>query len=171
MTNARGTALGGDLFGGPGFDDAHDIAFLHDEQVVAIQPDLRTGPFAQEDPVPGLHVERLQLAAFVAGTRTNGEDLAFLGLFLGGVGNDDATGCLLVGFDAPDQDAVVQWTKRHVILPSRLFNGLLASHLGWARARDQISRAHDLVSGFSGFKRPTKIFWHSNDGSAKAAMG
>ncbi len=73
-----------------GFDDAHDIAFLHDQQVFAVDLDLGAGPFAEQDAVAGLDVERLDLAGIVARAGTYGDDFAFLRLFLGGVGNDDA---------------------------------------------------------------------------------
>ena len=44
----------------------------------------------------------------------DGDDLAFLGLFLGGVGDDDAALGLLLAFEALDHDPVVQGTKRHI---------------------------------------------------------
>ena len=52
----------------------------------------------------------------VARAGAGGEDLAFLRLLLGGVGDDDAAGGLFLGLDAADQDTVMQWTKRHVVL-------------------------------------------------------
>ena len=38
------------------------------------------------------------------------------GLFLGGIGDDDAAGGLRFGLDALDDDAVVQRTKLHDVL-------------------------------------------------------
>jgi hypothetical protein len=38
-------------------------------------------------------------------------DLAALRLLLGGVRNDDAAGRLLVGIDAANENAVVQWAE------------------------------------------------------------
>ena len=64
-------------------------------------------------------VKRNELAAFVTGSRPDGDHLAFLGLFLGGVRNDDAALRLVLSFDAADDDAVVQWTEFHEFL-SRL---------------------------------------------------
>ena len=98
-------------------DDAHDVGFLHDQEVLAIDLDLGAGPLAEQDAVAGLDVERHELAALVAGAGADGDDFAFLRLLLGGVGDDDAAGRLLFGFDAADDDAVVQGTKLHGYLP------------------------------------------------------
>jgi len=65
-----------------GFDDAHDVGFLHDQVFLTIDLDLGAGPLAEQDAVAGLDVERDQLARLVAGTGTDGDDLAFLGLLL-----------------------------------------------------------------------------------------
>src|SRR5208282_3887337 len=88
----RGQASLGRIFlrGGRAFDHAHDIGLFHDQKVLAIDLDLGAGPFAEEDAVASLDVERNEFAAVVAGARPRGDDLAFLRLFLGGVGNDDA---------------------------------------------------------------------------------
>ena len=92
-------------------DDAHDVGLLHDEELLAVELDLGAGPLAEQDAVAGLDVERLNLAALVAGAGADGDDLALLRLFLGGVGNDDAALGPLLGLDAADDDAVVQWTE------------------------------------------------------------
>ena len=63
--------------------------------------------------VAGLDVERNELAAFVTRAGAHGDDFAFLGLFLGGVGDDDAALRLLFAFEAADDDAVVQGTEFH----------------------------------------------------------
>ena len=72
------------------FDDAHDVGLLHDQELLAVDLDLGAGPLAEQDAVAGLDVERDELAGLVAGARADGDDLAFLRLLLGGVGNDDA---------------------------------------------------------------------------------
>ena len=59
----------------------------------------------------GEHID--QLASLVTRTGTDSDDLAFLRLFLGGVRNDNAAGGLFLGFDATDQNTVVQRTKCH----------------------------------------------------------
>ena len=100
---------------GDSVDDAQDVAFLHDEKVFAVDLDLGAGPFAEQDAVAGLDVERGELAALVAAAGAHGDDFAFLGLFLGGIGNDDAAFGLLFAFDALDHDAVMQGTECHVV--------------------------------------------------------
>ena len=63
--------------------------------------------------IAGLDVERDQLAAFVARTGADGDHLAFLRLFLRGVGNDDPALGFEIAFRASDDDAVVEWTEFH----------------------------------------------------------
>jgi hypothetical protein len=47
-------------------DDAQDVAFFHDEQVLAVDLDLGAGPLSEEDAVAGLDVERGELTGFIA---------------------------------------------------------------------------------------------------------
>src|SRR4051794_10708994 len=94
-------------------DDAHDVALLHDQEILAIDAHLGAGPLAEENAVAGLHVERNDLAALVAGAGTGGDDLALLGLLLGGVGDDDAALRLLLGVDAADDNTVMKRTEFH----------------------------------------------------------
>ena len=47
-----------------------------------------------------------------------GDDLALLGLFLGGVGDDDPADLLFAFLDALDDDAVVQRSDLHGLTPS-----------------------------------------------------
>ena len=63
--------------------------------------------------VAGLDVQGDELAAFVAGARTSGDDFALLRLLLGGVRDDDAALRLFLAFDATDDDAVMQGTEFH----------------------------------------------------------
>ncbi len=58
--------------------------------------------------LPGLELDRDQLAGFVAAAGTDGDHFAFARLFLGGVGDDDAAFGLLLGGDAAHDHAVVQ---------------------------------------------------------------
>src|ERR1019366_4270735 len=96
-------------------DDAQDVAFLHDEQVIAVDLDLGAGPLSEEDAVAGLDVEGGELAGFIATTGTHSDDLTFLRLLLDGIGDDDAAFCLLLALEALDDDAVVQRSKCHVV--------------------------------------------------------
>src|SRR6478609_8702520 len=94
-------------------DDAHDVGFLHDQEILAIDLDLGARPLAEEDAIALLDVQGNELAGFVAGARADGDDFTLLGLFLGGFGDDDATLGLLFAIKATDHDAVMQRTELH----------------------------------------------------------
>src|SRR5580704_12037911 len=88
-------------------DDAEDFFFAHDEEVFAVELDLCARVLAEEDVIAGLDVEGEGLAFVVGLALADGDDLAFLRLLLGGVGDDDAAADGLALFDAADQDAVM----------------------------------------------------------------
>src|SRR5689334_9608237 len=69
-------------------DDPEDVAFLHDDQVFTVDLDLGARPLAEQNLVARLDVERRNLALFALGASADGDDFAFLRLFLGGVGKD-----------------------------------------------------------------------------------
>src|SRR3546814_18319466 len=57
----RGPFSGGLLAGlGGALEHAHDVRLLHDQQVLAVELDLGSGPLAEQHPVAGLAVERLR---------------------------------------------------------------------------------------------------------------
>src|SRR5687767_7435919 len=89
-------------------DDSQNVGFLHDDEVFAIDLDLGARPFAEQDLVAGLDVERSDLAVVGASARSDGDDFALLRLFLRGVGNDDPARGLCFGLDAADEDSVVK---------------------------------------------------------------
>src|SRR6516162_9939584 len=97
-------------------DDPHDVAFFHDQVLDAVELDLGARPFAEQDAVADLDVERNELAGLIPGARTDGDDLALRRLLLGGVGDDDAARGLLLGIDALDDNAVVKRTEFHAAL-------------------------------------------------------
>src|SRR3569833_1788661 len=103
------------LLGGCGgsFVVSHDVAFLHDQVLGAVELDLGAGSLAEQDAGAGLDVESDELAVLVTGARTNGNDLAFHRLFLGRVRDDDAALGLLFLRDALDHDAIVKRTELH----------------------------------------------------------
>src|SRR5271168_4277779 len=105
------------LFGGFGrnraFDHAHDVALLHDQELLAVDLDLRPGPLAEQDAFAGLEFDRRKFAALVASAGSDRDDLALLRLLLDGVGNDDAAFRLFLALKAADDDAVVQRTEFH----------------------------------------------------------
>src|SRR6202158_5468829 len=71
------------LGGGKVSENAHDVALLHDQQLLAVDLDLGARPLAEQHAVADLDVDRDQLASFVAATRANSDDFALWGLFLG----------------------------------------------------------------------------------------
>src|SRR5690606_37398066 len=54
------------------FENAHDVALFHDQQLLAVDLDLGAGPLAEEHRIAGLHVERHELALLVAGAGPDG---------------------------------------------------------------------------------------------------
>src|SRR5262249_23309245 len=109
---ASGGLLSGDLL----IEHAHDIGLLHDQEFLAVDLDLGARPFAEQHAVANLDVDGDELPILVAAAWADGDDLTLGGFFLGGVGADDATGRLILGIDALDDDAVVKRTKLHGIL-------------------------------------------------------
>ncbi len=85
----------------------HDIAFLHDQVLIVIDLHLSAGPLAEQHQIAGFDIDRNELAGLITSTGTNGNNFALLRLFLGGVGNDDASGTFCFGFDAFDYDTIV----------------------------------------------------------------
>src|SRR6266702_3153721 len=96
----------------------HEVAFLHDQVLDAVELDFGPRPFSEEHPVAHLDVDGDELAGLVASARADGDDLAFLRFFLGGVWNDDAACRLLLGLDALDDDAIVKWSECHELPPN-----------------------------------------------------
>jgi hypothetical protein len=76
-------------------DDAEDFFLAHDEELFAVELDLRAGILAEQDGVASLDVQREDLALVVRFALADGDDFALLRLLLG----------------AADEDAVVQRSK------------------------------------------------------------
>src|SRR6202790_3874427 len=110
----RGLLLGVGKIG----ENAHDVALLHDQELLTVELDLGARPFAEQHAVADLEVDRDQFAGFVAATRADGGDFALRGLFLGSVRDDDAASCLFFRGDALDHNAVVKRTEFHAVLLS-----------------------------------------------------
>jgi len=84
---------------------------------LAVDLHFGAGPLAEQDAVTLLHVQGVDLAVVVADAGADGDDFALLRLFLDGVGDDDPALGLLFFFNALDQDAVAERTKRQVVSP------------------------------------------------------
>ena len=97
---------GGFLLGGR-FEDAEDVALLHDQEIVAVDLHFAAGPLTKQHAIADFDVEGIDLARFVASTGTNSNNFALLRLFLGCVGDDDAPNLLFALFQALNDDAVV----------------------------------------------------------------
>ena len=100
------------LFGSEGSaDNPEDVAFLHDDEVFTVDLHLGAGPFAEQDLVAGLDVQRGDLAVVRPRAGADGDDLALLRLFLGSIGIDYSSGGLFIGLDAADEDTVMKRPK------------------------------------------------------------
>src|SRR6266851_504765 len=75
--------------GGP-IDHTHDVGFLHDHEVLAIELDLGARPLSEQHTVAALDVERVQLAILIAHAGANSDDFALHRLFLRRVWDEDA---------------------------------------------------------------------------------
>src|SRR6202022_3507442 len=101
------------LRGGAGvsFDYAQNVGFLQDQPVFAIDDPLGACPFAKHHMVPHLAPERANRAGLVTDARADSKHLALDRFFLCCIGNDDAAGRLLLGFDSFHQNPVVQGSE------------------------------------------------------------
>ena len=70
----------------------HDFPFAHDQQVLAFDLDLGASVLRVEDEVTDLDIQGDSIPILIF-TRSNGEHLAELRLFLGRIRDDEATRC------------------------------------------------------------------------------
>src|SRR5262249_41379381 len=92
-------------------DHAHDVGFLHDQEVLAVELDLGAGPFAEQHPVAGLDVGLDDLAGLVVAARPARNAFTLRCLLFGGVGDDDAGLRFFLGINTFHDHAVVQGTE------------------------------------------------------------
>src|SRR3954451_18318416 len=78
----------------------------------------RGAPKPKQHTIASLHIERGYLASLIASAGADRNHLAFLGLLLGGVWDDDAALRLLLRLDTADDHAVMQGTELHRCLLS-----------------------------------------------------
>ena len=127
--------------------DRQHVVLGHDEVFLAVVCDLVAGVGREQHPVADLHLEWGALAVVQRLAFADREDLALLRLLLGGVGQDDAAGRLVVGLEALDQIlsfsgtifiGVVSWVSWSKVLypqsgiPARSANRIIAIHTGWS---------------------------------------
>src|SRR3954470_17064257 len=102
-----------------GLDLGEDVGLAEHEQILAVDLDLGAAVLGVEDLVALRDVERNALLALVVVTAVaDGDDLALLRLFLGGVGEDDAAGGRLLLLDRPHDEPVAQGLELHVWMTS-----------------------------------------------------
>src|SRR2546427_11114264 len=88
--------------GGAGFDNTHDVGFLHDHEVLAIELDLGARPLSEQHTVAALDVEWVQLAILIAHAGANSDDFALHRLFLRRVRDEDAASGFRLRRDTAD---------------------------------------------------------------------
>src|ERR687898_645799 len=94
-------------------DLGQDVGLAQDEQVLAVDLDLRPAVLGVQDLVALGHVERHALAVVVQLAVTDGEDLPLLGLLLGGVGKDEAGRRRLLLLDRADDQTIAEGLELH----------------------------------------------------------
>src|SRR5574343_902559 len=100
-----------------GFQDTHDVFFAHDQDFLTINLDGLAGVLAEQNAIADLDVEGDVLAGVVALARTDSQHFTLIRLFTSGIGDDDAGSGGALGFDALDDDTVVQRTDIHRLTP------------------------------------------------------
>src|SRR5713101_3480916 len=95
------------------FQNGEDVFFPHDYVLFVLDLDLVARVLAEENPVAALHVQRDLLAFLGHLPVPHRDDFPFLGLFLGGVGDDNSTAADFLLFHSLDKDAVMQRTDLH----------------------------------------------------------
>src|ERR1700758_4910048 len=90
-----------------GLDLGEDVGLTEDEELLAVHLDLRAAVLAVEDLIALDHVERRPLSGVLVDLAVAyGKNLALLGLLLGGIRQDDATGGGLLLLDRPHDQSI-----------------------------------------------------------------
>src|ERR671910_698732 len=94
--------------------DGEHVARREDEHVVALDRDLGAAVLAVQDGVADAHADGDDLAGLIGAlARADGQDLALLRLFLGGVGDDQATRGGLLALTGLHDDPIVEGLQVH----------------------------------------------------------
>src|SRR5262245_39760051 len=97
----------------PLLDHGEDVVLAQDGVLLAVDLDLAAGVLAEEDAVALLDVERAHRPVLEDPAVADRDHAPLLGLLLGRVGDDDPAFALLLLFDAPHEDAIVQGSELH----------------------------------------------------------
>src|SRR5579862_2716369 len=95
------------------FEHAQYFVLAHDHILCAVDLNVGTGVFAEQNAITGLNVERNDLTLVVALAVAYSNDFAFLRLFLGGIGNVKTANLVYIGIDPFDHDPVVKRSNVH----------------------------------------------------------
>src|SRR5882762_6745547 len=102
----------------PLLENGEDVFLAQDEVLFFVDLDLGAGVLAEQDLVPGLHVEG-DLLAFIGDLPVaHGDHLGLLRLLLGRVRDDDPAPFDLLLLEPLDEDAVMQRTNLHGVSAS-----------------------------------------------------
>src|SRR6266508_3360858 len=100
----------------PLLENGEDVFLAHDQILLVVDLDLGAGVFAEQDLIPGLHVERDLLALLGDLAVADGDHLGLLGLLLGRVRDDDPAFLDLFLLEPLHQKPIVQRTNLHTLL-------------------------------------------------------
>src|SRR5437762_5199813 len=113
-------------------DDAEDVFLAHHQVLLPLDLDLGSGVLREQHAVTRLDVQGAHFAVLEDLAGSDGDDFAFDGLFLGGVGDDDAALGLLFLLHALHDHAILQRPDFHAFF---LQVGNWHSAQGSAKAR------------------------------------
>jgi len=97
-------------------DDREQVVLAHDHVVFAGVLDVGAGVGGEQDAIANADGEGALAAIFEGAAVTEGKHDAFLGLFLGAFGQQDAAGGFVFGFDALNEQAITQGADGDVLL-------------------------------------------------------
>ena len=92
------------------------LASVEDQVVLALVADLGAAVLAVDDDVADGDVHGDEVAGLAATAGADGDDFTLLGLFLGGVRDDETAGGGGLSFAGADHDAVLEGLQAHSIL-------------------------------------------------------
>src|SRR5258708_7453899 len=103
------------------FQNPEDLTLFHDQILFAIDLDLRAAILADQHAITLLHLKRNELPVLIALAGAQGDYLALLGLFLGGIRNDDSALLHFLLFNRLHQHPIAQWFYAHRSIDSCWF--------------------------------------------------
>src|SRR4051812_29503610 len=100
----------------PSIDQRKDLVLAQNQVLDAVDLDLAARILGEEDLVPGLDVELAKAAVFLQLAAADGHDQRLDGLLLGGIGDVQSPGGLVLFHEALHQDTVVEGSELHGLL-------------------------------------------------------